>query len=85
MLGDLTSWLFQEKSVLRVVATHHSRVKSAPTDERADYEETGDGNKMYRIKDRVVSLESVPAFAFPSHSPLPLASSADHGMLCDAC
>ncbi|TKY88552.1 hypothetical protein EX895_002541 [Sporisorium graminicola] len=51
--SDLTSWTFQEKSVLKVVATHHHRVKSDPTDTREDYEETEAGNKMYRIKDHV--------------------------------
>ncbi|GAC95884.1 dolichyl-diphosphooligosaccharide-protein glycosyltransferase [Pseudozyma hubeiensis SY62] len=51
--ADLSAWAFQEKSVLKVVATHHHRVKSGPSDTREDYEETEAGNKMYRIKDHV--------------------------------
>ncbi|CDR99922.1 related to WBP1-oligosaccharyl transferase beta subunit precursor [Sporisorium scitamineum] len=51
--SDLTSWTFQEKSVLKLVSTNHHRVKSDPTDTREDYEETEAGNKMYRIKDHV--------------------------------
>lgn len=50
---DLTSWVFQGKSVLRILSTHHHRVKSSPTDTREDYEETTEGNKMYRIKDHI--------------------------------
>ncbi|PWY98953.1 Dolichyl-diphosphooligosaccharide-protein glycosyltransferase 48kDa subunit [Testicularia cyperi] len=53
VLSDLTQWTFQEKGVLKVVATHHNRVRSSPTDVREDYEENDDGNKMYRIKDHV--------------------------------
>ncbi len=53
VVGDLTSWAFQEKSVLKVLATHHNRVKSSPTDTREDYEETSEGSRMYRIKDHV--------------------------------
>ena len=51
--GDLASWAFQAKSVLKIVATHHHRIKSSATDTREDYEETAEGNKMYRIKDHV--------------------------------
>ncbi|SNX86432.1 related to WBP1 - oligosaccharyl transferase beta subunit precursor [Melanopsichium pennsylvanicum] len=51
--ADLTSWVFQEKSVLKIVATNHHRVKSSASDTREDYEETESGNKMYRIKDHV--------------------------------
>ena len=50
---DLASWTFQEKGVLKLVATHHHRVKSSAADTREDYEETESGNKMYRIKDHV--------------------------------
>lgn len=50
---DLTSWTFQEKSVLKILSTHHHRVKSSPTDTREDYEESLEGNKMYRIKDHI--------------------------------
>lgn len=50
---DLTSWVFQEKSVLRLLSSHHHRISSNPTDTRENYEETPEGNKMYRIKDHV--------------------------------
>ncbi|EST09106.1 Dolichyl-diphosphooligosaccharide--protein glycosyltransferase subunit WBP1 [Kalmanozyma brasiliensis GHG001] len=53
VVSDLTSWAFQEKGVLKVVATHHHRVKSSPSDTREDYEETEEGSRMYRIKDHV--------------------------------
>ncbi|SJX65050.1 related to WBP1-oligosaccharyl transferase beta subunit precursor [Sporisorium reilianum f. sp. reilianum] len=51
--ADLASWTFQEKSVLKVLATNHHRVKSDAADTREDYEETEAGNRMYRIKDHV--------------------------------
>ncbi|EPQ30727.1 uncharacterized protein PFL1_01628 [Pseudozyma flocculosa PF-1] len=50
---DLTQWLFQEKSVLKVQASHHRRVKTDDADARQDYEETDEGNKIYRVKDHV--------------------------------
>ncbi|SPO23983.1 related to WBP1 - oligosaccharyl transferase beta subunit precursor [Ustilago trichophora] len=53
VMADLTGWAFQEKSVLKIVSTHHHRVKSSPLDTREDYEETMEGNKMYRIKDHI--------------------------------
>ncbi|KAJ1025884.1 hypothetical protein NDA16_002510 [Ustilago loliicola] len=53
LAGDLTSWVFQEKSVLRILSSSHHRISSNPSDTREDYEETPEGNKMYRIKDHV--------------------------------
>lgn len=50
---DLTAWTFQERGVLKVVGTHHHRVRSDASDVREDYEETAAGNSMYRIKDHV--------------------------------
>ncbi|UTT89107.1 hypothetical protein NDA17_000894 [Ustilago hordei] len=50
---DITSWVFQEKSVLRIISTHHHRICSNQTDVRQDYEETPEATKMYRIKDHV--------------------------------
>ncbi len=39
--------------MLKVVGTHHHRVRSDASDVREDYEETAAGNSMYRIKDHV--------------------------------
>ncbi|SAM85806.1 related to WBP1-oligosaccharyl transferase beta subunit precursor [Ustilago bromivora] len=50
---DITSWVFQEKSVLRIISTHHHRISSNQTDVRQDYEETPEANKIYRIKDHI--------------------------------
>lgn len=58
VIRDLTSWTFQEKSVLRVGGTSHERIKAHPNDVREDYEEgleEGAG-KMYRVKDDIVSF-----------------------------
>ncbi|KIS67127.1 dolichyl-diphosphooligosaccharide-protein glycotransferase [Mycosarcoma maydis] len=53
VVADLTAWTFQEKGVLKLIGTHHHRVKSGATDTRQDYEETQEANKMYRINDHV--------------------------------
>ncbi|KAN0065464.1 oligosaccharyl transferase glycoprotein complex, beta subunit [Thecaphora frezii] len=50
---DLTKWVLQETSVVRATASHHRRVRASESDVREDYEETAEGNKMYRIKDHV--------------------------------
>jgi hypothetical protein len=56
----LVSWLTQSHGVLRVAQTSHERVRAGPHDERPDYEEWVDEaggavQRMYRVKDHVVS------------------------------
>ncbi|KAE8250377.1 hypothetical protein A4X03_0g6448, partial [Tilletia caries] len=61
VLEDLLAWGFQEKGVLRVVKTEHTRVRKGVDDVRPAYEGEGregeegfgEGQRMYRIKDFV--------------------------------
>lgn len=55
LIHSLTSWTFQERSVLRLERRSHYRVREGPTDVRESYEEPEEGGeaKIYRIKDNV--------------------------------
>ncbi|KAK0531349.1 oligosaccharyl transferase glycoprotein complex, beta subunit [Tilletia horrida] len=63
---DLLAWGLQEKGVLRIAGTHHTRVRAGAEDVRPAYEGEGreddegfgQGMRMYRVKDTVTySLE----------------------------
>ncbi|KAK0552212.1 oligosaccharyl transferase glycoprotein complex, beta subunit [Tilletia horrida] len=61
VLEDLLSWGLQERGVLRVVGTSHTRVRAGADDVRPAYEGEGregdegfgEGQRMYRVKDTV--------------------------------
>ncbi|KAE8229808.1 hypothetical protein CF326_g5214 [Tilletia indica] len=61
VVEDLLGWGLQEKGVLRVVGTQHTRVRAGSEDVRPAYEGEGregdegfgEGQRMYRVKDTV--------------------------------
>ncbi|KAL9931263.1 hypothetical protein V8E36_009870 [Tilletia maclaganii] len=67
---DLLSWGLQEKGVLRIVGTHHTRVRAGPEDIRPAYEGEGregdegygQGQRMYRVKDTVTYSVEIEQF-----------------------
>lgn len=71
VVDDMTTWVFQERGVLRVTRSAHQRLRANEHDVRPDYEETDNSTSMYRIKDTVSYSLEVTMFDGQAWGPAP--------------